>query len=334
MQTNYHRKIHKDGFIEKLHQSSFFRQLISDPELFLGIRNDYLNIYFMGASLAKIEFVKNDLRYIVNKKYCNKIEGSSKYIQYSEGDFILIFDSIKNEIRNFQTKSSKNEKMSQQLLILNNNSSQISQWFCLDMEYIQARENNRQVNHGRFDIIAISKNKPYQIALIELKYGCSAYSGISKKIVDPIKKQDANIITTNVKAGCGIVGHVINILRYFAESKKNNFIQLKLDIAGIIYSIKSLGLPCPIDDFNPSILIENPSFHIITIGENTLKARTQMKKYLLNSTASSKYCVENLIHMNIANENTMLNLHLAFSEDDGSKIQDIINDNNFHYGLE
>lgn len=49
--------------------------------------------------------------------------------------------------------------------------------------------------NGQFDILAISKEKPHKVALIELKYGSGALggkSGIHKHIEDFKKYQDKN----------------------------------------------------------------------------------------------------------------------------------------------
>lgn len=327
------RRIHNQYFIEKLNSSELFKSLTYDPSLFFGVRNNYLNVYYMGASLAKINFVRNNLIFTVANKYCNINDSSKKLTKFNEDDFSKSFGAIKNEILNFQTQNNKLEKIAQQNLILNNNNSKTSKWFCIDMEYVQARSSREQQNHGRFDIIAVSINKPREIALIELKYGYSVYSGISSKNMNVLKELKKNIVDTDISAGSGIVGHVINSIRFWNESKKNDFSKIKADIKGIADSYKKLGLFCPIDGTDLSFLQNNPAYYIITVGENVLKSQKKMKKYLLNLKDSSKFNLEKLIGINIIEKNEFLDLHLLFSENDGSKIYDIISDTKFQYGL-
>ena len=64
-----------------------------------------------------------------------------------------------------------------------NNNNKDSRWYCFDVEWVKAFENQQQKNeakfNGRFDIMAISKKKPQKVALIELKYGlpCNIRAG-------------------------------------------------------------------------------------------------------------------------------------------------------------
>lgn len=55
--------------------------------------------------------------------------------------------------------------------------------FAIDVEYEMSQTDSRQLKFGRFDIVAVSKEKQkngkYGVALIELKYGDDAYGGNS-----------------------------------------------------------------------------------------------------------------------------------------------------------
>ncbi|MEI6132575.1 MAG: hypothetical protein WCQ41_07115 [Bacillota bacterium] len=209
------------GTLNLLAGSKLLDLLKSDKELFLGIRNNYFNVYFMGASIGK-GFVnrKNQTLKIANK-YLNSSLASG-YSDITVAYLIKNLSSIKNEVKKFQVK--KFEKIAQQKLVINNNLNPDSEWYCVDMEYVQQRENSDKDKYGRFDIIAISKQKQddgkYKVALIELKVGFGAFSGFTddfrkKMISNPnyFKRQK----NCKVKVGSGILGHLYDYIGYTAS---------------------------------------------------------------------------------------------------------------------
>lgn len=185
MSKKYTRGIDNYDFLNKLNNSRILQKVRTDPDLFLGIRNNYVNIYYLGASLAKISYIRNDFHFSIANKYLPSYAPNQKLVydtSYTEAKLIDDIDKIKGKIYDFQYqiqngKNEKYEKIVQQKLIQRNNQNQDSKWFCVDMEYNMQRKNKNQPNFGRFDIVAFTKTKPHRIALIELKYRCNAYGG-------------------------------------------------------------------------------------------------------------------------------------------------------------
>jgi hypothetical protein len=164
-------------------------------EIFIGVRNNYLNLYYNCDSIAKVEYNQGkitcgiDKYYIDGKHYTGR--GKRKIIAPSE-----IFNNYK-VIKVNSNKKATDEKKSQSKLVLLNNNNNDSKWHCFDVEWVKAFENQQQKDdakfYGRFDIMAISKKKPHKVALIELKYESGAIggkSGICKHIDDFKKYQD------------------------------------------------------------------------------------------------------------------------------------------------
>lgn len=307
--------------------SEILKIVRADPSLFLGIRNNYVNIYYLGASLTKISNKKNGLRFSTSVKYlpyCTR--GLKNYdISYTEEKLIDNIREIKRNIYNYQYQGStrknvKREKIAQQKLMQKNNLNPASKWFCVDMEYGLQRKHNKEPNFGRFDIVAISKTKPHRIALIELKYGSEAYSGDYKQLKiamsnEKYQNDKEYILTTNHNFGSGILGHVCDYIR-FMESGKISILK-----EGIIESCNNYSeldlLPENLDlkDISIKDFSEKPEVYFITLGEDIKKAKTQIKKYLVSKNknkGASKYNFEDILGVDITKSNSLFNLQYLF----------------------
>ncbi len=188
------RGISKD-FADEFIKSDLYRFYTENKhELIIGVRNNYLNLYYNCDSIAKIKYTKGsivceiDKYYLDGKHYDSK--GKEKHYVISQNKIIKQYNDIKI---NSNAKATQEKEAQAKLVILNNENSN-SNWYCLDVEYVKAFNNQYEKEkanfNGRFDIIAISKNKPHRVALIELKYGNKAIggtSGIYKHIDDFIK---------------------------------------------------------------------------------------------------------------------------------------------------
>ena len=171
--TTSHRGLSNPDFINKLKNSQFLSEVKKDKNLVVGIRDEYINIYHNCDSLASIEFTKGEFKTTVGGYYIGK-KGKQTI---SEDEWVKNLDTLiaNSELRN------TNEKKAQSQLFINNNSNPEALYFCIDLEYTRTSEN------WRFDIIAIEKAAPHNVALIELKYGSKAIggkSGIRKHIID------------------------------------------------------------------------------------------------------------------------------------------------------
>ncbi len=254
-------------------------------ELIIGIRNNYLNLYYNCDSIAKIEYKKTkdskakkivceiDKYYLGGKHYSNKEKRHR-----IEPEKIT---EQNKKIKENSDKKSTQEKVAQSKLFILNNSNIDSKWFCIDVEYVKqfnnAEDKKKSDFNGRFDIIALSKEKPHRVALIELKYGSGAISGAS-----------------------GIYKHVQDFSNFIEKGFFKG--HLRQEIIKIIKSQLDIGISVPFTLPNENNIL-SPDFYFITLDNNakTDKASTPkqtMAGYLFKNKRwnckrlSTKYCVE------------------------------------------
>lgn len=224
----------------------FFNE--NQSELFLGVRNEYLNIYYGCDSIAKVEFKKQKKQivceiagYYLNVKSLNK-EDKNKRLKVLPEAIMEKYGLIKTN----SYKRNTDGKKAQSRLVILNNANPKSNWFCIDVEYIKQFHNQKEKNiagfNARFDIIAISKSKPHRVALVELKYGNKAIGGES-----------------------GIYKHVSDFSKFTEKGYFEG--HLKREIIEIVRSQKALGMRVPFEIPIPED-IADPEFFFITLNNN------------------------------------------------------------------
>lgn len=226
-------------------------------ELFIGIRHNYINLYYHGASISRIESSRTGLRFKIANKYLNH-ENESGYQEISLENLKSKYNDIKQNINKYFSSS---EKKAQQILVLNNNRNLKSNWYCIDIEYIKKRSSRQEKLFGRFDIIAVTRQKPYRTALIELKYGVGAIDGNS-----------------------GVSKHAQD---YFQFIENNEFeLGLKSEICSMINSYRRLVnsvLPeVSLDDF-----VSEPEIYFIALNNQDDNVLKKMQRFLLDSDVKS-----------------------------------------------
>lgn len=172
----------------KLH--TLLERIKQDHTLMLAIRKDYINIYYRGGNLLKVE--RSGGIYRTNEsalnKYANEnskqpppdqicnVEDSNKWVAY--------FQKLKRDMDYyFSTKKEQPEREFQQLLARENNFSTISkqsEYFVTDIEFTHPDKK------PRIDILTLKWPADQRIntdalrpALIEMKYGENALKGES-----------------------------------------------------------------------------------------------------------------------------------------------------------
>lgn len=236
-------------------------------ELFIGVRNDYLNLYYNCDSIAKIEYKKRDEKidceidkYYLDGKHYNSKDKEKRY-KIEQKEICKQYEVIKNHSNNKATP----EKKAQSKLVHLNNENLDSNWFCIDVEYVKSFNNKAEKKeadfNGRFDIIALSKMKPHKVALIELKYGSGAIGGTS-----------------------GIYKHVEDFSKFCEKGYFEG--QLKQEIIEIVKSQKELGIAVPFES-PEEFEILTPEFYFITLDNNAKKESASTPKqtmagYLFN----------------------------------------------------
>ena len=320
----------------------------TDKDLFIGIRYDSVNLYYMGASAGKITKTSQKLKYEFSPGYWKSESEKPADIEA----FLDNVDLVKKNIKKYQNgetgNGKKREKIAQQAMVCANNKNSDAKWFCIDMEYVMSQTDRSQLKFGRFDIVAITKEKQrdngkYGVALIELKHGCGAY-GVNATKYHAITDQNIikDIIALNYQEnvfGCGITGHVYSYLQYLTYDKpvegyKNAYDLLKHEIVNIVTKNNSFGLKCPIpNEINVEEIEERPKVYFITVGENVEKAKIQMKKYLFNGAKASSMNVELILKEENMKKMRDYDFNFYFSEankfGDDKIIKDIINDESY-----
>lgn len=159
----------------------------SDDTLSLEIRDDYINLYYRGGNLYKIEPKSNGYSFDFDTKYCNNSIQTKQNISFSNlatiDDYIEMIPFIKREMDFWFHDHPKTEREYQQTILRENNKSSISgdtDYFIADIEYA-----NKE-NGSRFDLVGVKwlstsvKRKDRSsptLALMEFKYGDNALTG-------------------------------------------------------------------------------------------------------------------------------------------------------------
>lgn len=202
-------------------------QLIqNDHTLDLQIRKEYLNIYYRGGNLLKIKEMSEQSKYDIqfDNKYtkikqpisfiCNIDNLKSVKNQKDCDDLIKIIPNIKQTMDcYFASKSKKNEREFQQLIVRENNYSgtnvtRSTDYYICDIEYAE--------KSGRYDMVAVQwesnsqarrNNKNLGLSLIEVKYGDTALREGKSGIIDHLndvnnflsQKDKLNNLKNNMK---------------------------------------------------------------------------------------------------------------------------------------
>ena len=108
----------------------------------------------------------------------------------------------------------------------------------------------RRAEDWRFDIIAISKVKPFRVALIELKYGFAAIGGTS-----------------------GIRKHVEDFHKFYKDKK---FEILKPELVSIIEKLGMLGVDVPssLKGIKKEDIAKEPEFYFVVLNNNPSGGRS------------------------------------------------------------
>ncbi len=286
--------------------------LQNQHELIIGVRNNYLNLYYNCDSIARIKYKKGNIDCEIDKYYLDgkHYNSKDKYFLTSQNQIIEQYLNIK---KHSEARTTPEKKVQSKLIILNNQNPD-SNWYCVDLEYVKAFRNKEEKDkanfNARFDIIAISKVKPYKVALIELKYGGGAIggkSGIYKHVKDFVKFINYEYFEQHLKQ------EIIEILK----SQKNLDINIPFE------------LPNKLDD-----ILLHPDFYFITLDNNAKTKKSTPKQtmagYLFKDfrwgcRRLSKCCVETDFG-NITKKSNKFHATFLFSRAtlDNIKINDII----------
>lgn len=139
----FKRGIENQIFITELNSNPQFQKMIADEDLFIAIRNEYLNVYYYGQSICKIEFVNKKIKWTTHKKYLGIDESG-----YADtGSHLEDLEKLKKKAREYGGK--EKEQVKEQ--ILKNKALCI-----LDVEVTFGREEN--FGKRSIDYLAVERN--------------------------------------------------------------------------------------------------------------------------------------------------------------------------------
>src|ERR1035437_6334536 len=201
------RGIHNEKFLESLQNDNLkhMLQIINnDYELDIQIRNDYLNIYYRGGNIARVnsessvEFDKFyfylDMRITPKKFIKQNLKVVTELIskrdilisKFKEGKYKEYFEQAKTVMNEWLKINPKPERMEQHQLSTENKYNK-SDYSIIDLEYEVSIKSDFACKYTakdkckpkkpRFDIIAI--NKQGKLCVIELKKGTAALTNTS-----------------------------------------------------------------------------------------------------------------------------------------------------------
>lgn len=258
------RGISKD-FAEAFKQSELYKLYGEHKdELFIGVRNNYLNLYYNCDSISKTTFIKGSICCEIDKYYLGRSKdiGIDKRFKTEPKYICIQYEKIKE----YSNKKATSEKKAQSKLVLLNNENLDSNWFCIDVEYVKSFNDKAEKEaagfNGRFDIIALSKMKPHKVALIELKYGSGAIGGEN-----------------------GINKHVEDFSKFCGKGYFEG--QLKQEIIEIVKSQKELGIAVPFESPEEFDIL-TPEFYFITLDNNAKENASTPKQTMAGYLFSDK----------------------------------------------
>lgn len=85
--SEFKRGIASD-FIKALNECDYWQKMVKDPELFIGIRNEYINVYYKGNSICRLSYDggKKRIEAAIHYKYLLKPQ-LNEYIKTSGSTF-------------------------------------------------------------------------------------------------------------------------------------------------------------------------------------------------------------------------------------------------------
>jgi len=231
----------KSGFLQPV-----WNLVKLDSTICLEIRKNYVNIYYRGGNILKIEESGDPFNAWFDRNYLDenttRVPKDLPYLLVGPDDvkkWIDVIPFLKHEMDLWFGKHPKNEREFQQLMLRENNfgkSAKSSDYFICDIEYANP--------NGRFDLIAVhwpssaaerKNNKNLGLAFIEMKYLDDALAGKD------------NTLTGNA----GLKKHIEDMNRFLSE--RGNLSSIKDEMKTVFNQKWDLGLinnKKPIESFN------------------------------------------------------------------------------------
>lgn len=272
--------------IKEAKLKSFLTIVKEDDTLSLEIRENYINIYYRGGNVFKIEpWRRNEYRVLFDMNYCCKRKDIISQISlYDYEKWVDNIPLIKAEMDAYFHKYPKLEREYQQLVLRENNNSSIANdtdYYIADIEYANSE------NGSRFDLLAVKwlstsisrkKADDIRLVLIEKKYGDSALSG-----------------------SAGIMKHFEDLHNFLSDARKVE--DLYQEVETIFNQKTELGL---ISDVVKPIKLSKNKPEFILLLANHKPARSVLQRAIQEAINSPYYnSLKQMIDIKIAKASYM-----------------------------
>jgi len=219
------------GHLKDGHLSGIISSVKKDDTLDFQIRENEIHIYYRGGRILGLKadsggyIASFDDGYCKGSRYKDRLAHLPKHIASEEesSKWVLAFPELKQTVDNYlATEKEKNEREFQQLVVRENNTTNISNntdYFILDIEYTS----KGQTAKGRYDMVALAwptskrKSSKADLAFIEMKFGENALGGNS-----------------------GILEHIRDMNDFLGADK--NLSQIQKEMAIVFKQKRELGL--------------------------------------------------------------------------------------------
>lgn len=214
LDDNFLKDLKPDGVLSPLREA-----VTLDPSLCLELRGTYINVYYRGGNLMKVEQAASGYTFSFDEKYFTGQTSVELPPRDNTLAWLRVAPKLKRSIDVFLGKRAKDEREFQQTLLRVNNFGRIARatdYYVCDIEY--------QSKHGRFDLVAVhwptterrdAENR--RLVLVEMKYGDDALGGNS-----------------------GVHSHIKDVNRFLSQSKDVR--AFKQDMVDIFNQKLDLGL--------------------------------------------------------------------------------------------
>lgn len=181
--SDFKRGIKNRNFITELNNNCYFQKMVEDEDLFIAIRNEYINVYYYGQSVCKIEFKKreNKIKWTTHNKYLGKDKGG--YFTTTNGDFLNQIDDLKC----YSYNHAKEEKIQVKKHILEDKELCI-----LDVEVTFGREQDYGKRSIDFVIVEKTADEKIKLVFYEAKHfdNSEIRANETPKVIGQIEKYE------------------------------------------------------------------------------------------------------------------------------------------------